>query len=44
LLNQQNPGVFNYKIVDKMQVEGPGSKWKVKGELLVKYKGREKTK
>lgn len=29
LLNQHNPGLFSLKI-DKMQVDGPGSKWKVK--------------
>lgn len=39
LLNQQNPGMFNLKI-DKMQVDGPGSKWKVKAELTIKYKGK----
>jgi hypothetical protein len=32
--------VFELK-VDKMMVDGPGSKWKVKGELSVKYKGRK---
>jgi hypothetical protein len=39
LLNQQNPGIFNLK-VDKMQVSGQGSKWKVKAELGIKYKGK----
>jgi hypothetical protein len=39
LLNQQNPGMFSLKI-DKMQMDGPGSRWKVKAELTIKYKGK----
>lgn len=40
VLNHQFPGVFNLK-VEKLQPNGPGTKWFVTGELAYKNRSSE---
>jgi len=41
LLVQQNPMIVNAPKMKKIQ-NGQGGQWSVKGELFIKYQGKEK--